>query len=74
MNPRSGGRRISYQVVNTSISCPPYSLVDQNPSVRALAKPILNLFAGEPRNKKWKQKMDELLKDNPATFAELMEK
>lgn len=45
----------------------------KTPSVRVLAKPILNLFTGEPKNKKWKQAVDEVLK-TATSVTEMLER
>lgn len=42
----------------------------RSPSVRALVKPLLGLFHGEPGCKRWKNAVDALLKADPATVGE----
>lgn len=46
----------------------------RDPSVRTLMKPILNLFHGEPGSKKWKNAVDGILKDNPSTLSEVLDR
>jgi tRNA-dihydrouridine synthase A len=45
----------------------------KNPSVRTLMKPILNLFAAEPRNKNWKRLVDDVIK-RADSVSELLDK
>lgn len=38
-----------------------------NPSVRTVLKPLLNLFHGERKGKRWKTTIDQYLLKNPST-------
>lgn len=46
-----------------------------NPSVRTVLKPLLNLFHGERKGKRWKTEVDKHLAKNPSTrkLSEVME-
>jgi tRNA-dihydrouridine synthase A len=45
----------------------------RSPSVRALTAPLLGLFKGAPRGKKWRAAIDTALKKGPATVSEVVE-
>jgi len=44
------------------------------PGVRTMIKPLLNLFHGEKGSKKWKNEVDGILKANPATLREVLDR
>ena len=48
----------------------------KSPSVRVLVKPLLNLFHGERKNKRWKCAIDKMLleKPGPQTVTEVIDR
>ena len=45
----------------------------KTPNVRTVARPLLNLFVGEPGGRKWRHLMDVALLKKPATVAEVVQ-
>ncbi len=45
----------------------------KTPNVRTVARPLLNLFVGEPSGRKWRRMLDVALLKKPATVAEVVE-
>jgi hypothetical protein len=45
----------------------------RTPNVRTVARPLLNLFVGEPSGRKWRHLMDVALLKKPATVAEVVQ-
>lgn len=45
----------------------------ENPNVRTLTIPLLNLFHGEPGTRKWKQVLDKVLRDSKSV-GEVLER
>lgn len=43
------------------------------PNVRTVARPLLNLFVGEPSGRKWRHLLDVALLKKPATISEVVQ-
>ena len=45
----------------------------RSPNVRTVARPLLNLFVGEPSGRKWRHLLDAALLRKPATISEVVQ-
>lgn len=45
----------------------------RSPNIRTVARPLLNLFVGEPSGRKWRNLLDGALLKKPATISEVVQ-